>query len=276
MVNTLKFVEYHQIDDWKKACNLLNELSEGNDSILFRGQRESTWGLTSSFARKHPPMEWISSQLEYQLTRQFEKGIKAYLPNQTLSGSQFELLTLMQGHGLSTRLVSFTRSPFIAVYFAFENAAKSEYSTVWAIRDGILKCQNHDQYNSDVGRFDIGKIYLHRNKTNDEIDSLLERDIKGIIPIEPSDADAKSIAQQITFLLPTTLSTAFEDLISLYFKKSDDPLKKFKTPVVKIDISSKLRPKILSDLNLMNINGLTLFPGLEGFLRPEYWGTNIF
>ena len=276
MTNTSEFIEYHQFDNWEQARELLYKLSENIDPAIFRGQRESTWELTSTFERKHPPQQWMSYQLEHQLTMQFKKGIKTYLPIRNLPDSKFELLTAMQGYGLPTRLINFTRSPFISAYFAFECAAKSKYSTIWAVRDGILKCQNHDIYCSKDNRFNITKKNLSYRRTNFDIDNLLKKNIQGIIPVEPPDADVKNIVQQISLLLPTTLSITFENLLALYFKEPENTKKKVTTPVVKIDILSELRPKVLNNLNLMNINALTLFPGLEGFIRPEHWDTELF
>ncbi|MCK5665997.1 MAG: hypothetical protein KAI17_21055, partial [Thiotrichaceae bacterium] len=68
-----------------------------------------------------------------------------------------------------------------------------------------------------------------------------------------------------------TLSITFENFLALYFKEPKNIKKKVTTPVVKIDILSELRSKMLNNLNL-----ITLLPGLEGFIRLEHWDTELF
>lgn len=132
-----------------------------NKYIFFRGQSESVWGLTPSLFRQTPKLEEIPKDFlknclvkERQSVCEFVKMADAigynlpgsYLKLLNIHDKKFEidfnswyhitqnefveLITIAQHHGIATRFLDFTSNPFIALYFAAEDAAKKQMGYV--------------------------------------------------------------------------------------------------------------------------------------------------
>ena len=104
---------------------------------VYRGQRESTWELEPSITRsltESLPANVIH-RIEKDLRHQFESTAIHYSSRADLPSSDFGWLSLMQHNGAPTRLLDFTESPFMALFFAFDgaNANDSKYSSITAI-----------------------------------------------------------------------------------------------------------------------------------------------
>lgn len=110
----------------------LSGLIEGTGLWVFRGQRDAAWCLT-------PSIERISTKPDIRLTEQkslAEFRRKAHLfTSRTLPDDSDELswLSLMRHHGVPTRLLDWTYSPFVALYFALWQEAAAQESAVWAL-----------------------------------------------------------------------------------------------------------------------------------------------
>jgi hypothetical protein len=101
---------------------------------IFRGQRAASWGLVPSLYREksHGVVEQANrSQLEQRLLFQFRREAQPYLNIEP--DNDWEWLALAQHHGLPTRLLDWTGSPLVALYFALEGE-EHPASSVWCIR----------------------------------------------------------------------------------------------------------------------------------------------
>jgi hypothetical protein len=155
----------------------------------------------------------------------------------------------MQHHGAPTRLLDFTWSPYVAAFFALQNA--SEEAAIWAIfPPGVLgnkfKTIRADQLATpdDIGPWTIGNYerYFQVNENN-------------IVVIgEPHRMNQRLIAQSGTFAMPGVLNTPIEQLVPPKYVK-------------KIVIRKNARVAAMRELYQMNISEATLFPGLDGLAR---------
>ena len=86
-----------------------------------------------------------------------------------------------------------------------------------------------------------------------------------VAPIQPFRMNERLTIQQGLFLCPAQISSTFEDNLSAMSLRGA----KFE----KFLLGEGLRRQILSELNQMNINRASLFPGIDGFAQSL--GLNI-
>src|SRR5205823_7935870 len=75
----------------------------------------------------------VWKRVEQHLLRQFQRRLHQYVSVIPEVDDTLEWLALMQHHGAPTRLLDWTKSPFVAVYFAVETATARTPSAVWIV-----------------------------------------------------------------------------------------------------------------------------------------------
>lgn len=92
--------------------------------LYWRGQKDNTWGLTSSLVRQLAvpgvPDDLMLNRVEDRLLADAEAWV-ADLQAPPLDEA-LSRLAYMQHHGVPTRLIDFTRDPWVALFFAVEGA----------------------------------------------------------------------------------------------------------------------------------------------------------
>jgi hypothetical protein len=126
------------INSWEYLLEWANQVSN-NKNLVYRGQANNGWPLRTSLARhflNNPvnPHEWRKRELK--MYRLFRERLIHICPNLYDALPPIEILSLMQHHGLPTRLIDFTYSPFVAAYFAVINAQGD--SAIWVIDTSLL------------------------------------------------------------------------------------------------------------------------------------------
>jgi hypothetical protein len=89
------------------------------DNWLFRGQRED-WPMLPKLARLVPRKNHLVD--EQDMVREFRRNLREFVPFPP--ADDWELLALAQHHGMATRLLDWTLSPLVALWFAVENPAE--------------------------------------------------------------------------------------------------------------------------------------------------------
>ncbi|HWU53415.1 MAG TPA: FRG domain-containing protein [Tahibacter sp.] len=94
-----------------------------NLRVFWRGQLDHRWGLTSSLVRKLSvaavPDDVLLNKVEERIVNDSLEWVSA-LQIPPYDAGPLAQLAYMQHHGVPTRLLDFTRNPWVAVFFAVE------------------------------------------------------------------------------------------------------------------------------------------------------------
>lgn len=245
---------------------------------IFRGQRSTDWGLSTSLERccnreRIPAHD--RARFERELRRDFNRLYHQYAQHIPGSTAIVEWTSVMQHHGAPTRLLDFTYSIYVATYFALESADTD--SAVWALnapwalkesaailnatgKEGAKTLQSPTTEEHEVV---AGKILF-----NEPVSRLA-------CPLSPFRQNERLRTQRGTFLVPGDVSASFMDNL-LALPGHDQPIN-----IVKIVLPRDLREIALEHLYSMNITRTSLFPGLDGYaqslgvfhpsFRPATW-----
>jgi hypothetical protein len=158
----------------------------------------------------------------------------------------------MQHHGAPTRLLDFTKSPYVAAFFALENATGS--AAVFALNTPILWHAAPDGFPT---------------LTHDEIDPrthgnfeayFASNDHELVWTGEPKEMDRRLLAQSGTFVVPGVIDKPVEEILKRYASTS---------PIIRklVFPAPKVREECMRSLYRMNITNATLFPDLDGLAK---------
>lgn len=224
----------------------------GCDLPFFRGHSDSRWTLSPSLGRQE-----IAKR---------QRGLEALLyydfislagPLSPYSNASWDILFLMQHHGVPTRLLDWTQTFSIALYFSLRpliiSNNVSSYNNycitpcIWIL----------DPFNLNESMND-GPMILNPNTDIDGTyqEHFIENSKKfksAIIAINPSRVSSRVVAQRGVFTLHSNLSTSLEEQNSICVKKFDIP---------KLAI-----PDAISFLYLSGVNEFSVFPDLDGLAR---------
>lgn len=250
------------VHQWANAKKILESLPA---KWVFRGQPNSAHLLKTSLDRaskNHHPLV-----AEFYMFQSFRRRAHHYLPMNLLPRRRIDWLALMQHHGAPTRLLDWTRSPYIAAYFAVERG-DTDWS-IWAIDSEWCKergCTSilgkiTDDSPSEQAKSAALNLPHQTINENDYIESIFRWKADGVFPVEPFWMNQRITLQQGLFLIPGNVGKTFGENLSSY---SDHDIQNH---VLKIDVAASARIEALSDLEKMNITRASLFPGIDGFAQ---------
>lgn len=226
-------------------------LQRHRSPFVYRGMPDATSDLRPSLMRLAGERE--VAKLEGHLLRNFRKYAHA---DSAAGDSIWNWLALAAHHGLPTRLLDWTYSPFVALHFA--TADLSQYG-----KDAVIWCVNHGETNRrlpkemrkelDTEGSNVFTVEILNNvaPSLNELERLAKEPF--VVFLEPPSLDDRIVNQ---FALFSLMSTATE-AVDTWFASQGDVARRIILP-------SCLKWEVRDKLDQAGITERVLFPGLDG------------
>lgn len=205
-------------------------------TYIYRGQKDSSWLLESALDRELKGKSKVrTGKLTNKHLKRFKYATRGRIPDYFTQKDDDQWWALGQHYGLVTPLLDWTESPFVALFFSFEDeqAVSNKNRVVYAVAKSKLE--------------DIIKDKLLKNEKN------------YVSIVDPLTSDNGRLVNQRGVFLSMPPNTDLENYIKSNVKPGDN-----EACIMKFIIPEGDRKQILKYLNRMNINHLTLFPDLIG------------
>lgn len=223
-------------DNWGGFVNFITDSLSDYRSYIFRGHSSKDWVLK-------PTLERLISETGHKYRVERDKhlnnfkmatrGRRGFIDNL----SDKEWWALGQHNGLATPLLDWTESPYVAAYFALSGrpSETTDYCIVYGISTNFITITMNKGW--DKKTF-AGGLEVFRPRSNDNPRLVGQR---GLFTISDSN-------------------TPINDWIQEHAEAQGFT----KGALLRIFIPTQARDHALRNLNLMNVNHLSLFPDLYG------------
>ncbi len=244
---------------------------------------------------------------------EFRRSAHLYAPTAPVGEDPISTGALMQHYGAPTRFLDFTLSPWVACYFAAEEAEPGPASTIgaecvepviWAVdraelrlgrfgRSELAAAADLPDYSSDF--HDHLRPFFARDR-RPSVASPRDVPAVGACAVRPMQSSARLNAQQGMFIVPTNINVSAADCIATALGVAatdmdrcprEDPdrhgtceptePRASRVPVLyKIEFPRGAVPDVLHGLRRRNLHAASLFPDLSGFARSLRHTPNSF
>jgi FRG domain len=226
-------------------------------TLWFRGQSNADWGLLPSQYRSQ-----VAAYFEREIIRDFKQRALSYLsaPPSTDIGWLF----LMQHYGVPTRLLDWTESHLLALFFAVQEIGIKCDAAVWILRPAKLN------------EFSIGECSIITDlDTRLNVLMLPEprqraRTPSSDLPVafRPTRGSPRIVAQQGVFTFHGRSTAPLQDIV-----KDANNAAAVVVPLLRLVVDWGSRLSILKELTLAGISFSSVWPELDGLcadLRFRY------
>jgi hypothetical protein len=242
------------VTDWEALVALRAHFDE---AWLFRGQ-PSPWPLVTTLERACALFDVPASAMpavEEQMISDFKRRYTGRNRNLILADTLY-CMAVMQHHGAPTRLLDFTYSFYVAVYFALEPF--SDAPTVWCLNGRWCRDESVRIAGAEV----IEARESERNERSFRELYLREPPHRLVLPENPFPLHRRLIIQQGVFACPADITAPFLANLDMGSSGGRHALLK-----LRLEFDEAARRNALSELGRMNIDRASLFPGLDGFAQ---------
>ncbi len=250
--NETRVCSWTELQDALYASSWKEPLGRFRPSFAFRGLSRADHPLRTSLSR----LGGATRELERHILRNFRKYAQLEAVPQD---SIWNWLAVAQHHGLPTRLLDWTYSPFVALHFATERIDQYE-------DDGVIWCVDYRATNESLPQ-------QLKNILADEGSDVFTAEM--LMRAAPTLQEFDALAREpfVAFLEPPSLDDRIVNQFALFSLLS--------SPDVRLDrwllehprawrtvlIPASLKWEIRDKLDQANITERVLYPGLDGLSR---------
>ena len=312
-----------ELQNWRDFTKVMKVMSGGQ--WIFRGHKSAKYQLQSGLdrwvdeivsARSKRGIDTDKDSFSFTLPRAEHFAIASFKSK----AQQFQeydsnvaALLAMQHYGAKTRLLDFTTSIMVALFFAYEDKMTGEERAIYAVNYRTIVEQGgwRGRYLAYTNRSDL------KDRGDEEVWWELESQIenyyfqkfmleqaekivndghsdfgKGIIPLYKACFNRRQMAQSGVELMPRTFDGFASNLAAVLGvdeKLVDDPPsigmvnisrmteveKRFPTSLIKFVFDPKMEEDAWRMLDQANINAATIYPDLEGVAKSVRYNDSI-
>ena len=233
---------------------------------FYRGNKDYEFSLIPKILRNEYKYDRI---LEMNILTSFKKRALSYIKNPPAMNDNEKWLVLAQHYGVPTKLLDFSCSPLIALYFASEfnqNLDEIKDGVVWI----LIPLKFQGWINKKFHPIEDELIYRNLNvKASGDIDVI---PYKHPIVYSPYLLDERMRAQESVFLMWGSENKPLEDMVEkvIEYTVSDqsnidnnNTTFNFNHFLIKLIIDKDYKNQIRKQLSLLGIDKLKLFPTLD-------------
>jgi hypothetical protein len=246
-----------KIENWKMLSefieNTVTDFPNPTDNyIQYRGQTNVSWKLTPTLTRiVNGNTKSQEKALGYESQAQMDFFAQVHLLDSKLQCDRnidpASMLIDMQHYSCPTRLLDWTQSPYVGLYFAVNDSFDLDGALfVWDWRHYKRNYKTVYPEQSEIPSTEILKFAKHNI-------------IEMVFPIKMNE---RIVRQQGVFSVSNNILLNHDDLILTYAQNANKPC-----GLYKLEIPANLKFEFLARLKSMNISPESLFPGLDGLGR---------
>jgi hypothetical protein len=253
-----------RVDSWAELMDVLfeeawrEEIRRFRSPFAFRGMARASDRLESSLLHRGATY----ADLEHNLLRNFRKYARHHVHE---ADSIWYWLSLAQHHGLPTRLLDWTYSPFVALHFATVEAMLEADAVIWAVdfeaTHQILPETLRTLLEEERSAVFTVEMLADTIRSLRDLDTLAEEPFA--LFFEPPSIDARIVNQYALFCLMSDPRAVLEEWLEARPQLCR-----------RVVIPAALRWEVRDKLDQANVTERVLFPGLDGLSRwlTRYYG----
>ncbi len=251
-------VVVRELSSWTAFCEDIEQRHSDCPALIYRGQAHAEWKVESTLDRYErrfpltrnrqghaPPTFDVPPVSRETHLAAFRQAARGKLREDFLGASDEEWWALAQHHGLATPMLDWTLSPYIALFFAFEEE--------WAL--------HNEQWTKPTKRA-VFAVSSSCVAEEDEPNKPAPR------PFAPRNLASYRLMNQAGLFLLMPRGTDLESYVKNAFAGELNGMAAQPRIILeKFTMPSDGREACLKSLNKMNINRMSLFPDLDGAAR---------
>ena len=235
-----------RIENWRDFFKLVDSslFNRADTQLIFRGHRRWDWQLSPTLGREPYSNDGkVTIEKAEKVHALFRQAVRGRLSDSSLVEDEDELWAVGQHYGLKTPLIDWTHSPYVALFFAFNEqdpsneSVKNTYRAIYVLNKSFVESEVHPEIRvlepkrDDHGRL-VNQAGLFTVCYDETIENQLQASLKDKEELVNADEDS----------LPA--------LFAAY--------------ICKIYIKNELQSECIKHLRKMNVHHASLFPDLIG------------